>query len=406
MRHSGLLSGLLIAGLLALSGCEKGPVAAGAGGPPGGMQLPVEAVTVQPQALAAGLQTVGSLRADESVVVRPEVAGRIDRIHFSEGGRVVTGQPLFTLDGSLARASLNEAAANLDNSRRAAARAAELSKDKLIAQADYDRARAALGVDQARYASARTVLSRMTLRAPFSGQIGLREVSIGEFVEVGQDLVRLVRLDPIEVDFSVPETALAQLSNGQKLSVTVDAYPDDTFGGEVVAIDPVVDPNSRSARLRARIPNPDGRLKPGQFARLRLDTSGSSSGNALLVPEQALMQDGETRFVYTVVDGKARKTVVKTGARVPGKVQVSEGLKAGDVVIIAGQGKPMMHDGMAVMVLPPNGSPPHAQGATANGKAGAPAGDGAGGGSARPSSAGATPADQPAAEKAGQAKSL
>lgn len=358
MRRNVLFSGLLITGLLALNGCggKDEAAAAAAGGPPGGMQLPVEAVTVQPQALVAGLQTVGSLRADESVVVRPEVAGRISRIHFTEGGRVKAGQPLFTLDGSLAQASLNEANANLENSRRAAARAGELSKSQLIARSDYDQARASLGVDQARAASARTALSKMTLRAPFSGQVGLREVSVGEFVNVGQDLVTLVRLDPIEVDFSVPETALAQLRNGQKLGVTIDAYPDDTFAGEVVAIDPVVDPGSRSARLRAQIPNPDGRLKPGQFAKLQLDT-GTDNAAALLVPEQALMQDGDTRFVYTVVDGKAKKTVIKTGARVPGMVHVLEGLKGGDVVITAGQGKPMMHDGMAVMVLPPAGAP-------------------------------------------------
>lgn len=389
MRRNVLFSGLLITGLMALNGCGSNEgAAAGAGGPPGGMQLPVEAVTVQPRALDAGLQAVGSLRADETVVVRPEVAGRINRIHFSEGGRVSAGQPLFTLDGSLAQASLNEATANLDNSRRAASRAGELSKDQLIAKADYDRARASLGVDQARAASARTALSKMTLRAPFSGRIGLREVSVGEFVNVGQALVTLVRLDPIEVDFSVPETMLAQIRSGQKVRVTVDAYPDDTYAGEVVAIDPVIDANSRSARLRAQIPNPDGRLKPGQFAKLQLDT-GTDNAAALLVPEQALMQDGDTRFVYTVLDGKASRTVIKTGARVPGLVQVVEGLKAGDVVITAGQAKPMMHEGMAVMVLPAAGAGP---------AAGAPAA----GATAKPPSSDAAPADKPADAKAEQ----
>ncbi|WP_190285825.1 efflux RND transporter periplasmic adaptor subunit [Montanilutibacter psychrotolerans] len=326
------------------------------------MKLPVEVITVQPQALSAGLQTVGSLRADESVVVRPEVAGRISRIHFSEGGHISAGQPLFSLDGSIAQASLNEAMANLANTRAAAARAGQLVGDKLIARSDYDKARAALGVDEARVASARTALGKMTLVAPFAGQLGLRSVSVGEFVSVGQDLVTLVRLDPIEVDFSVPETVLAQLRSGQKVKLTVDAFPGDTFGGDVVAIDPVIDSNTRSAKLRARIPNPDGRLRPGQFARLQLDT-GNDSADALLLPEQALMQDGDTRFVYTVVDGKAKKTVVRTGVRVPGKVQVVEGLKAGDMVITAGQGKPMMHDGMGVMPLPSEGAAPAASAA-------------------------------------------
>lgn len=346
---------------MAAAGCSKteggGAAGSGAGGPPGGeMQLPVEAVALRAQPLSARLQTVGSLRADESVVVRPEIAGRIARIHFQEGGRVGAGQALFTLDGSLAQASLNEAAANLANSRSAATRAGQLVGEKLIARADYDKARAALGVDQARAASARTALSKMTLRAPFSGVIGLREVSVGEFVNVGQDLVTLVRLDPIEVDFSVPETALSQIRDGQKIRVRVDAFPGDVFGGIVTAIDPSIDAGSRSAKLRAQIGNPDGRLRPGQFAQLQLDTSGSAGATALLIPEQALMQDGDQRFVYTVVAGKAKKVVVKTGARVPGKVQVVDGLKAGDVVITAGQAKPMMREGVAVMVLPPQGA--------------------------------------------------
>jgi membrane fusion protein (multidrug efflux system) len=317
--------------------------------------LPVETVTLKPETLAAGVTTVASLRADESVVVRPEIAGRISRIHFSEGGHVVAGQPLFTLDGSLAQASLNEAAANLTNSRRAATRAGQLAGDKLLAQADYDKARAALGVDEARVASARTMLSKMTLRAPFSGVVGLREVSVGEFVNAGQDLVTLVRLDPIEVDFSVPENALEQLRNGQKVSITVDAFPGDVFGGQVVAIDPVVDAQSRSAHLRARIDNHDGRLRPGQFAQLRLDT-GTGDATALLVPEQALLQQGDERYVFTVVDGKAKRTVVTTGQRVPGMIQVLTGLKAGDTVITAGQSKPMMGDGLPVAPIPAQGA--------------------------------------------------
>lgn len=361
MRRSLVVLTLSAAIALAVGACSKKQDAAAAGGPPGGEMppLPVEVATVQLEPLASGLQTVGSLRADEAVVVRPEIAGRIQRIHFSEGGRVSAGQPLFTLDGSLAQAALNEANANLENSRRAAARAGELSKDKLIAQADYDRARASLGVDQARAASARTSLSKMTLRAPFSGQIGLREVSVGEYVNAGQDLVTLVRLDPIEVDFSVPEGVLSQLSRGQKISITVDGSPNDRFGGEVVAIDPSIDVNSRSIKLRAQIANPDGRLRPGQFAQLVLQDDANAKG--LLVPEQALMQAGEERFVYTVVDGAAKKTVIKTGARVPGKVQVLEGLKPGDVVITAGQAKPMMHEGAKVMALPPPGAKPVAQ---------------------------------------------
>lgn len=342
-----LLSAALVFGLAA---CSDEPDAAAAGGPPGGMQLPVEAVTVTPQPLAGGLETVGSLRADESVVISPEVAGRITRIHFREGGKVNAGDPMFSLDGDTARAALAEAQANLANSRSAAARGSQLNEAQLIARSDYDTLRAQQSVDQARVASASTALSKMTLRAPFSGQVGLREVSVGDFVGVGQDLVTLVRTDPIEVDFSVPETELARLRPGQDLTLQVDAFPGETFSGQVVAIDPVIDTGSRSVQVRARIPNPDGRLRPGQFARLQLQAREDVT--ALLIPEQALMQQGEERFVYTVVDGKAKRVVVETGMRVPGLVEVTSGLQAGDVVITAGHGKPMFFEGIGVMVVP------------------------------------------------------
>jgi len=355
-----LLIMLALGGAIACSKQSGGPAAAGGGhgGPQGGGMppMPVEAYTLKAQPLAAGIETVGSLRADESVVVRPEVAGRISRIHFTEGGSVVAGDPLFTLDASLGQASLNEAMANLQNSRMAAERAQKLIAQKLIAQSDYDKANAQMRVDDARVASARAMLTKMTLSAPFAGQVGLREVSVGDFVNVGQDLVKLVRLDPIEVDFAAPESALSQVRNGQKINVNVDSFPNEPFSGTVVAIDPVVDPVTRSAKLRAQIANPGGRLHPGQFVTVQLVTGGGNV-DAVLVPEQALMQDGDVRFVYTIVAGKAKRNEIKTGVRVPGFVQVLSGLKAGDVVITAGQTKPIMHEGLDVKPLPPDGVP-------------------------------------------------
>jgi membrane fusion protein (multidrug efflux system) len=295
---------LLSASLLLLAACGKDdPAAAGGGGPPGGMPpLPVEVAKISPQPIPGGLDTVGSLRADETVVMRPEVGGRIDRIHFEEGGHVAAGQALFTLDASLAHAALNEARANLATAQSAHARAARLNKEKLIAGADYDRTVAQLAVEQARVASAQASLGKLTLHAPFAGQVGLRNVAVGDVVSAGQDLVTIVRLDPMEIDFSLPESALGQMHVGQRVQATVDAFAGETFAAEVVAIDPVIDPQTRSAHLRARIDNPDGRLRPGQFAQLHVDT-GTGDATALLVPEQALMQDGDGRFVYTVVDG-------------------------------------------------------------------------------------------------------
>ena len=319
--------------------------------------MPVEATTLKTEKFAAGLQTVGSLRADESVVVRPEIAGRIVRIHFTEGGRVGGGTAAVHARSATAQAAYNEAAANLANSqpRRSAHQGTRRPEADCAVRLRHGAGRSTAWTS-ARVASARTALSKMTLRAPFAGQVGLRNVSVGEFVTVGQDLVTLVRLDPIEVDFACRKTRSRKLRTGQSISVTVDAFPGEVFGGEVEAIDPVIDPNSRSAKLRAQIANPDGRLRPGQFAQLQLDTGGTG-GEGVLVPEQALMQDGNVRYVYTVVDGKAHRVEIKTGLRVPGKVQVLEGLKAGDVVITSGQTKPIMHEGLGVQVMPAEGAP-------------------------------------------------
>lgn len=337
------------------SGGEAATAGAGAPGPggPGGgeMQLPVEAATVRSEPLQSSLSTVGTTRADESVILRPEVAGRIVKLPFAEGERVKQGDVLFALDDSVPRAAVAEAEATLVNARLADKRASDLGERRLIPQSDIDTLRSQLGVAQARIASARATLGKYTIRAPFDGVIGLREVSAGEYVSPGQALVSLVRLDPMEVDFSLPENQLANVKPGQPLRLTVDAYPGETFTGTLAAIDPVIDINSRSAKLRARIDNSDYRLRPGLFARVELGT-GEANQTGLMIPEQSLLQQGEERFVYRVVDGKAVRTVVQTGLRLPGKIQVISGLSEGDQVISAGQAKPMMFDGAGVMVMP------------------------------------------------------
>ena len=398
------LIALIIAGLFVWRHYSAGSEAGGGpgpggggGGPPGGMMLPVEAMTVQPEPLGRGFATVGTLRADESIVVKPEIAGRVVKIHFTEGQRVKSGAPLFSLDSSVQRAALREAQANLENARRAAARSEELARGNLISRSELENAQAQLSVSEARVASARAQLEKTRLIAPFEGVVGLREVSVGAYVNFGQALVNLVRLDPMEVDFSLPESDLGQVKAGQPITVTLDAVHGETFKGEVTAIDPMMDVNSRSAKLRAQIDNADYKLRPGLFARIVLGTG--SDATALLVPEQALLQQGDTRFVYRIVDGKAARTEVKTGQRVPGKLEIVSGLKAGDQVITAGQGKPMMTDGMPVVVVPGGGGkggPPGASGAGA-----APAGGGQP--AAGQPAAGQPAAGQPAAEQGGKA---
>jgi membrane fusion protein (multidrug efflux system) len=333
--------------LATISGCKPGA----SGGPPGGEMPPtqVETVRVAPSALANQFETVGSLRAQESAVIRPEVDGKITAINFTEGQHVSAGSLLFSLDAALTQADLNEANANLENSRRANARASELADKQLIARSDLDKAKANLGVDQARAASARTRMDKTRIRAPFDGVVGLREVSIGDYVKAGDALVDLVRMDPIEVDLRAPEVVMSTLAVGQTINLGVDSFPGEVFTGTVVAIAPTVDLAGRSVLLRARLANVNGKLRPGMSARVQIVLDTKS--NALMVPEQAIWPNGEEKMVYVVQDGVAKLVPVTLGTRQPGLVEVVTGLKAGDEVVTAGQMK--LHDGAKVMTEPP-----------------------------------------------------
>jgi membrane fusion protein (multidrug efflux system) len=329
--------------MLLLTACGS----SGPGGPGGAGGMPptqVETAKVQPQPLSDQFETVGTLRAEESVVIRPEVDGKIQTIHFTEGQQVAAGALLFTLDPALTQAALNEANANLENSRRADARASELVGKQLISRSDADSAKAALGVDQARAASARTRLEKTQIRAPFAGVVGLRGVSAGDYVSTGQALVDLVRMDSLQLEFRVPEVQLGKLKVGQSVVFGVDAFPGEPFKGTIVAIAPTIDLASRSAALRARVDNSDFRLRPGLSARLQLVFA--TKPDALLVPEQAIWPNGDQKMVYVVRDGIAKLVPVTLGARQPGLVEVTEGLKAGDEVVTSGQQK--LQDGAKV----------------------------------------------------------
>ena len=353
-----ILAGVL---LLAFAGYRlmfagKGEPGAGGppGGPPGGMPpTAVETVRVRTQSLPSQFETVATLRADESVMLRPEMAGEIEKIHFTEGQQVAAGALLFTLDDALLRAEVNEATANLQNSQRSARRANELAQAQLIASADLDTKQAELGVNQARAASARTRLDKTRIRAPFAGVIGLRNVSVGDYVNVGQELVQLVRLDPIELDMRVPEVVLSSLAVGQDVLFGVDSFRDERFQAKVVAIAPTVEAGGRSVAVRASLANPDLKLRPGMSARARITLS--TSGQALLVPEEAIWPNGEQKAVFVVNQGKASLVPVTLGMRLPGQVEVTSGVKDGDEIVVAGQLK--LRDGAPVQAQPASGSP-------------------------------------------------
>jgi membrane fusion protein (multidrug efflux system) len=345
---------VLLGNLLALSACTDGARqdAPEGGGPPGGRALPVEAAAVETGAVAREVSTVGTLRANESVMIRSEIAGRVAAVHFKEGDAVTENAPLISLDDAELRAQLAESAATVKLAELNFTRAQEIFDKKLLSKQNYDEALARLNEARARYSLQQARLAKTRIHAPFPGVLGLRRVSVGDYIREGDDIVNLEDVGSLKLDFRVPETYLAGIKQGQQVNVQVDAYPGASFQGKVYAIDPRLDEQTRSVLMRARIANSDLRLRPGMFARVALVLETRTQ--ALLIPEQALWPIGDEQFVFRIVDGKALQTKVQTGQRASGKVEISAGLSAGDVVVTAGQTR--LRDGMAVKITSQTGN--------------------------------------------------
>ena len=321
-----------------------GPAGGAAGGP--GAGVPVEVVKVATASLPQSITTVGSLRSDESVTIRPEVAGRVAAINFQEGQRVAKGAVLLRLDPSINEAEVLQARANLKLARSKYERAVDLSKSNFISGQARDEAENNLRVAEAAVALVEARLAKTEIRAPFAGVIGLRSVSIGDYVKEGADIVNLESIDLLKVDFRVPEVYMRLVKAGQPLQVALDAYPGKTFEGRVFAVNPLLDAAGRAVVIRAQVKNADAALRPGMFARVRLITSEST--DSLVVPEQALVPQGSEQFVFKVVDGRAVRAKVEVGQRREGKVEVVSGVTAGEVVVVSGHQR--LRDGVPVAV--------------------------------------------------------
>ena len=316
------------------------------GGPMAMPPSPVEVMEVTPSSLTETTTSVGTLRSNETLVVRPEVAGRIAKIHFEEGAAVAKGAALFSLDDSVARAELEQEQAKLKLAEVNFKRADELTQRGWSTARSRDEALSALELGRASVALSKARLDKMVIRAPFAGIAGLRQVTLGDYVNAGQDLVNLESLDPMKIDFRVPEIYLAQVKNGQPIDVVIEALSGLRVRGKVYAIDPMVDQSGRSIVIRALLPNDQKRLRPGVFG--RVDMILDQQADALMVPETALFPVGDKQFVYVVADGKAVRREVAAGLRHDGKVQIRRGLAAGDKVVTAGQMR--LRDGAPVAI--------------------------------------------------------
>ncbi len=311
--------------------------------------VPVEAAEVRKGPLTEQVTAVGSLRSDESVVISSEIAGRIEAIHFKEGTQVEKGAPLITLDDSVYQAELHQAQAKQKLAEQSNQRVTELFSRKFASGSSKDESESNLAVSNAAIELAQAQIDKTRLIAPFAGIVGLRQVSVGEYITPGLSLVGLDAISPIKVDFKVPEKYLPTVHNGQLIEIKVDAFPGETFKGSVYAIDPRVDIEGRSIFIRARVPNEDQKLRPGQFARVML--IHEVKPDALTVPEAAIVPKGEDQYVFKVVDGKAQLAKVSIGTRREGRVELVEGVAAGELVVTAGQLK--IRDGAPVSVTQP-----------------------------------------------------
>jgi membrane fusion protein (multidrug efflux system) len=308
------------------------------------------------------LAAVGSLMASESVLIRPEIAGRVVGLHFQEGRPVHKGEKMVSIDASEYQAQLAASSADARTEMQKYQRSRELLEQKFISQEAVDVARGSMERAIAKRQADEAMLAKTTIKAPFTGTVALRLISPGAYVKAGDDIVRIESTGTLKLDFRVPEVFVSKLKQGQTVSMRTDAFPGETFTGRIYALDPAVDEKTRTILARAEVPNAEGKLRPGMFGRVNILLE--SRPTAITVPEQAIWPQGRDTFVYRAVDGKAVLTKIRIGVRRPGQVEVIDGLSPNDIVVTDGQMK--LKDGAPVMVLPmtPPAPAPGAQAAT------------------------------------------
>ena len=314
-----------------------------------GRPVPVEVALAETGRAATLVRATGTLLASDAVVVQPEIAGRVTEVLFEQGQAVRADDPLIRLDPTSHQAELAKAEAALALARENYGRSESLSRRGATAAQALDEARAALRTAEAEVVLARQRLSDTDIRAPFDGVVGLKQLSVGRYVEPGDELVALERIDPLYLDFRLSERWLAKLVPGDTVTVTVDALPGEAVTGTIAALDPKVDVNGRAVQLRANVPNPDRGLRPGLFARVAVELDARP--DAVLVPEAAVVLQERGPIVYRVAEGRAVLTPVTTGVRRAGKVEITQGLAAGDTVVTNGHVR--LRDRAQVEIVPP-----------------------------------------------------
>ena len=309
-------------------------------GPPPAMSVKAAAARVAPAVDEVG--AVGSLRADEAVTIRPEIAGRVVEFRFNEGQAVARGAVLVRLDQAELAAVLSSSVAQAQLDKQRLERSEDLHKKSFISRQALDESRSNYARSIAKQKEDEARLARTEMRAAFPGVAGLRQVSEGQYVAAGTDIARLEKIDQLKLDFRIPESFIGKLKAGQPVKVLVDAYPDRVFSGSIYAIEPGVDDQTRTILLRARVANAEMKLRPGMFARVQVQLGLREK--AVWIPEAAIVPKGQDSYVFRVIagpdgGGKAELLRVQTGSRKVGEVEIVKGLAAGELVVTEGTQK-------------------------------------------------------------------
>jgi membrane fusion protein (multidrug efflux system) len=337
-------------GLAVLSGCSKGK-----GGQFSMPPMPVETVTIERKPVVERFQAVGTIWAGEWITVAAEINGVIADLPFREGEPIARGGLIARLQDDEARAAEARADALVEQWKATHARVKAVFETGASSQQELDDAAAALRVAEADLAVARERLDKTRIVAPFAGILGARRVSPGAFVRAGDPITDLAQIRELRVLFSVPERHLASLRRGAAVQVSTIAFPGEVLEGAIDVLEPVLDPATRSARIVARVPNPEERFRPGMSATVSIPLA--ERPDAVVVPSEAVFVEGDRAFVYVVgADSTVARSALTLGARLAGDVEVVAGLEAGARVVRAGHQKIFDGSKVAPVAAPDSGA--------------------------------------------------
>jgi membrane fusion protein (multidrug efflux system) len=357
-RRGTIIAVLVVLGIVAVAIIGRGRFFGGAtasgamaGGPGAMPPMPVDVDTARRETVIDAVRATGRIEAVQAVELRPDVPGRITELLFVEGQSVDRGTPLVRIDDAMLRAQARRAEADRDLTKQQLERIRRLRADNAATPADLERAEANARSAEAAHALLQLQIERSVVRAPFSGVIGQRFVSAGDYVTTASRLLTLQTVDPQRAVIDVPERYAVQLRRGQTVEFTVAAQPGRVFRAQVEFVDPVVQGANRTITVKARAANGDNALRPGMFVEARLATA--TRPNAVVVPEDAVQPLRTANVVWAVVDGKASRRVVELGARAQGRVEIVSGVKEGELVVVGGLER--MAEGMPVAAQPRGG---------------------------------------------------